>query len=194
MSINPLISKIFKLIEEKNSLINLFERYEKQIEKRDSLIKVQKAMIEYLESELKKYHNIADADDIIRDELVKRKNSFKKEMELFEIQSLLNEESLEKKNLTQAKDYMYTGDPGYVMDEDKFARFCGTLSKEDAKIFRSRIQDGKSYREILRIPSVKIKSTSTIKARYEKLLEKYKEFLSKIPNTIKSLKTPSSRF
>ena len=63
------------------------------------------------------------------------------------------------------------------MDWDLFEEFANTLSQEDKKIWNAKFIKSKSYREIIRITSVKIKSTSTLTARLKKLTLEYAKFL-----------------
>ena len=65
----------------------------------------------------------------------------------------------------------------YVMDWDSFEEYANTLSQEDKKIWIAKFIKSKSHRAIVRIPSVKIKSISTITARLKKLILGYEKFL-----------------
>ena len=67
-----------------------------------------------------------------------------------------------------------------------FDMFCKTLNSENKSIFKGIFEKRKSYREILRMPSVSINSTSTIKRRRDELMQQYAEYLEnehlKIPD------------
>ena len=64
-----------------------------------------------------------------------------------------------------------------VVDWDSFEEYANTLSQEDKKIWIAKFIKSKSHRAIVRIPSVKIKSISTITARLKKLILGYEKFL-----------------
>ena len=66
---------------------------------------------------------------------------------------------------------------GHVMNWDLFGKFANTLSQQDKKIWNAKFIKCKSYREIIRIPSVKTKNISTITARLKKLSLEYAKFL-----------------
>ena len=151
----------------------LYETLEKVIEQRDYLMNLMKTYtkkIMFLESEVTKLMEISVADDIVMKELSRRKNIYKKEMQSLETEFQMSHKEYQRHEQDRTKGR-------HVMDWDLFEEFSNTLSREDKKIWNAKFIKSKSYREIIRIPSVKIKSTSTLTARLKKLTLEYAKFL-----------------
>tara|TARA_S200000501_G_C20737944_1_gene705995 strand:+ start:395 stop:661 length:267 start_codon:yes stop_codon:yes gene_type:complete len=58
----------------------------------------------------------------------------------------------------------------HILDWDIFDTFCKALNSENKAIFKGKILKKKSLIEILKMPSVKISGTSTVKKRFDKLM------------------------
>ena len=61
---------------------------------------------------------------------------------------------------------------GHVIDWDDWEKYLKTQTRENRKIARSRLK-GVSYRKILTSSLVLLKSTSSIKARFDKIIKGY---------------------
>ena len=152
----------------------LYETLEKVIEQRDylmNLTKIYTKKIMFLESEVTKLMEISVADDIVMEELSRIKNIYKKEMQSLETEFQMSHKEYQRHELDRTEG-------GHVIDWDSFDEFANTLSQEDKKIWNAKFIKCKSYREIILIPSVKIKSISTIAARLKKLTLEYVKFLN----------------
>ena len=125
----------------------------------------------FLKSEVTKLMEISVSDDIVIQELSRRKNIYKKEMQSLETEFQMSHREYQRHELDRTEG-------GRVVDWDSFDQFANTLSQEDKKIWNAKFIKCKSYRDIIRIPSVKIKSISTIAARLKKLTLEYVKFLN----------------
>ena len=151
----------------------LYETLEKVIDQRDylmNLTKIYTKKVMFLESKVTKLIETTVSNDIVMEELSRRKNIYKKEMQSLETEFQMSHKEYQRHEQDRTKG-------GHVMDWDLFEEFSNTLSREDKKIWNAKFIKSKSYREIIRIPSVKIKSTSTLTARLKKLTLEYAKFL-----------------